>query len=55
MLKTILYKKLHESVYIMLFSLPYLPVYNTHPYFGLHFQKKKKEAKNSGSGYEKIV
>ena len=36
-------------------SLPYLPVYNTHPYFGLHFGKKKKKAENRGSGYEKIA
>ena len=30
-------------------------MYNTHPYFGLHFAKKKKEAENKGSGYEKIA
>ena len=23
-------------------TIPYLPVYNAHPYFGLHFGKKKK-------------
>ena len=33
--------------------LPYLPVYNTHLYFGLHLKKIKKEAENGGSGYEK--
>ena len=37
-------------------TIPYLPVYNAHPYFGLHFgKKKKKEAENRGSGYERIA
>ena len=26
-----------------------------HPYFGLHFENKKKEAENRGSGYERIA
>jgi len=30
-------------------------VYNTHPYFGLHLVKKKKQTENRGSGYEKIA
>ena len=41
-------------------QIPYLPVYksrpvyNAHPYFGLHFEKKK-EAENRGSGYKRIA
>ena len=35
---------------------PCIIIIYTHPYFGLHFEKKeKKEAENRGSGYKKKV
>jgi len=40
---------------IALHYVPYLSVYNAHPYFGLHFEKEKKDAENRGSGYEKTA
>ena len=32
-----------DDVKISCWSIPYLPVYNAHPYFGLHFKKKEKK------------
>ena len=32
-----------------------VPMYNMHPYFGLHFKQKKKEGEKRGSGCEKIA
>jgi len=47
------FKIWHNTVFTCVLCAP---VYNTHPYFGLHFEKEKKsEAENRGSGYEKIA
>ena len=32
-----------------------MPVYNRHPYFGLHFEIKKKEEENRGTSYAKLA
>ena len=41
------------SIWYAQLNVSYLPVNNTHPYFGLHFEEKKREAENRGIGYEK--